>query len=76
MKIEITKKIIEQWVESEAIMASYEGDNNSAYYAHQLIGEAIYGDNLAKVRDFIYNNCEGNISAEELQQFQVKLSNN
>ncbi len=65
----ITNQIIQDWIDVEKAMATYDGDDHPAVISHNHIGKAIFGDNLSKAKTFIYENAEKSISQEDLQNF-------
>jgi hypothetical protein len=68
MKLEITKQIHLEWLNCVALIND-EGDNFLVYF-HKEIGKAIYGDNLQKALDFIYEK-EFTATLEDLEQFEI-----
>ena len=66
----ITNEIYQNWIDAEKQMAIYDGDDHPAVISHNEIGKAIFGDNLEQVRTFISDNCENQITIEDLKQFE------
>ena len=66
----ITNEIYQNWIDAEKQMAIYDGDDHPAVISHKEIGKAIFGDNLEQAIAFIYDNCENQITIEDLKQFE------
>ncbi len=66
----ITNEIYQNWIDAEKQMAIYDGDDHPAVISHNEIGKAIFGDNLEQAIAFIYDNCENQITIEDLKQFE------
>lgn len=71
-RLEITKEIHEEWLRSVGLI--YDEGLSFLVYFHQEIGKAIYGDNLQKALDFIYEK-EFRATLEDLKQFEIKNEN-
>jgi len=68
MNLEITEEIHLEWLNCVGIIND-EGENFLVYF-HKKIGKAIYGDNLQKALDFIYEK-EFRATIEDLKQFEI-----
>ena len=70
--LKITKEIHQEWLRSVGLI--YDEGENFLVYFHKEIGKAIYGDDLQKALDFIYEK-EFTATLEDLTQFEIKNEN-
>jgi len=70
-QLEITPEIHQAWIDVEKQMANFDGDDHAAVISHNYIGNAIYGENLDKVKTFIYENSNFDIEIKDLDHLDV-----
>jgi len=68
--LQITNEIYQNWIDAEKQMAIFDGDDHPAVITHNEIGKAIFGDNHEQAIAFICDNCENQITIEDLKQFE------
>jgi hypothetical protein len=71
-KLIITNQIIQDWIDIEKQMAIFDGNDHPAVISHNHIGKVIYGENIEKIRTFIYENAEKEIDKKDLEHLEIK----
>lgn len=72
--IKITPELHEAWVDAEKQMANFDGSDHPAFFVHNEFGKIIYGANLEKARNYIYDasNEDTAVLLESLKKLEVE----
>lgn len=69
--LRITPEIHQNWIDAENAMASHDGDDHPAVLCHREVGNAIYGNNLSKACNAIYEERFEDLKALELPESSI-----